>query len=140
MPYSKRVAAPDAKSFHVPVKYPDGVTVTVTKIAQSTVGGNPGPGVVAGPRTTFTLVFHNATTKPLDLTQVVVSAVYGSPPQQASPEYGNGIQDFATSVPAGHSASAQYQFSIPTADLGHTTIGVDFDGSHTVAVFAGSAR
>ncbi len=118
--------------------YPDGLKVRIVKISQGTITAQ-GPGELTGrPKTTFTIEMTNGTSKPINLTQVVVSASYGTPPLQAPPVYDSGTTDFATVLAPGKATSTGYTFSIPVDQLGSVTVWVDFDGTHTAAVFAGS--
>jgi hypothetical protein len=138
LPASQRVSASPAP-VHSPVVYPDGLQVRVTGISQKTVTAQ-GPGELTGkPLTVFTIEMTNGTSAPIDLTQVVVTAAYGSPAVAAPPVYDNGIQDFATNLKPGATATTKYAFSIPVKNLKRITLSVDFDGKHTAAVFDGSA-
>ena len=132
-----RISAPSAP-LTKPVTYRDGLQVRILSTAQSTITA-VGPGALTGkPMTTFKIEFTNRTTKPVDLNQVVVSARYGKGLEPAQPVYVDGLNDFAGTVAPGKTAATSYAFSIPVADLGLVTLGVDFDGKHTVAVFTGS--
>ena len=124
--------------FDRPVTYPDGVRFAVTGIDQGRVTGQ-GPGVVAGPKTTFHLRFTNGSGRAISLDQVVPTAEFGSPAHLARPVYDDRTQDFGTTVEPGATATATYAFSIPKADLSHVTIHLDFDGRHVAATFRGSA-
>jgi hypothetical protein len=124
--------------FDRPVTYPDGVRFAVTGIDQGRVTGQ-GPGVVAGPKTTFHLRFTNGSGRAISLDQVVPTAEFGSPARLARPVYDDRTQDFGTTVKPGATASATYAFSIPQAELSHVVIHLDFDGRHVAATFRGSA-
>jgi hypothetical protein len=138
MPYTERIASTTA-SFRAAVHYSDGVSIAITKITQGT-DTNTGAGAMPGkPVTTFTVVLSNHTSAAINLDQVVVSVVYGSPAAHAVPVDGPTTADFSGTVAPGKQANAVYAFSIPTANLGDTTMGIDFDGKHTVAVFTGPA-
>lgn len=120
--------------------YPDGMTVRITRIAQSTVTAS-GPGEVTGqPMTKFTITITNGTKSTLVLDQVVVSAFYGSPSLRAQPLYGPGIGDFGTKVAPGKAASTVYAFTIPVKQLASVTLTVDVDGAHGLATFTGPAK
>ena len=138
LPASQRVSAAPVP-VRSPVVYPDGLKVRVAGISQQKVTAQ-GPGELTGkPMTIFTIEMTNGTSAPIDLTQVVVTAAYGTPAVAAAPVYDNGIQDFATSLKPGATATTKYAFSIPVKDLKRITLSVDFDGKHTAAVFDGSA-
>ena len=134
-PHPSISAAP--APFGHPVVYPDGVRLKVTGIHQGHVTGQ-GPGVVAGPMTTFDLAFTNGSTKPVSLDHVVPTASFGSPARIASPVYDDRTQDFGATVAPGHKATATYAFSIPVDQLSDVTIHLDFDGRHYAATFHGS--
>lgn len=123
------------------VKYSDGVWLRVDRIRHGVEQGQ-GPGAFANrPYTAITLSLHNRSSRTIDLTQVVVTATYGSPARMASAVYeDSAARDFGTRVGAGGSASATYVFAIPRDQLGKVGITVDFDGSHVAAKFAGAAR
>jgi hypothetical protein len=127
-------------TFRTPVTYPDGLSIAVTKITQQTVT-QQGPGALTGqPMTEFTIKFTNGTTQPLNLDQVVVTATYGAQHIDAAPVYEGLMNDFSGSLSPGSSKTTAYAFTIPVKDLGATTLTVDFDGKHSVAVFTGAAR
>lgn len=121
-----------------PVKYPDGVSVVVTKIARGTEQGQ-GPGVFKGrPHTAFTLTLTNGTARPLDLTQVVVTTTYGTPPEVAAPVYEDpAAADFSGTVAPGGTATATYVFAVPPAQARTAVTTVDFDDTHAAATFTG---
>lgn len=129
----------DPQPFDEPIEYPDGVSLEVTGIEQGEVT-DQGPGVVGGPKTAFNLVFTNGSKKPVDLNQVVVTAVYGDPGRLAHPVYDSKSRDFAGRVAPGKVAKARYVFSIPPAQLGNVTVHVDFDGLHVAGRFMGDAK
>jgi hypothetical protein len=128
----------DPEPFDRPVTYPDGVTFAVTGIHQGRVAGQ-GPGVVAGPKTTFHLRFTNGSSRAISLDQVVPTAEFGSPARLARPVYDDRTQDFGTTVKPGATTTATYAFSIPKDQLSHVVIHLDFDGRHVAATFRGSA-
>jgi hypothetical protein len=128
----------DPQPFDEPIEYPDGVSLEVTEIEQGEVT-DQGPGVVGGPTTAFEVVFTNGSKKPVDLNQVVVTAVYGDPGRLAHPVYDPQSRDFAGRVAPGEKAKARYVFSIPPAQLGNVTVHVDFDGLHAAGRFTGDA-
>lgn len=128
----------DPQPFDEPIEYPDGVSLEVTEIEQGEVT-DQGPGVVGGPTTAFEVVLTNGSKKPVDLNQVVVTAVYGDPGRLAHPVYDPKSQDFAGRVAPGKVGRARYVFSIPPAQLGNVTVHVDFDGLHAAGRFTGDA-
>jgi hypothetical protein len=119
------------------VRYPDHITVGILGVHQSVSHGH-GPGEMAGrPVTTMRIRFGNFSQRRVDLTQVVVTVIYGSEGRIASPVYQNAEQDFHSMVRPGHTAVATYAFSVPKSELGHVVMKVDFDGLHAAATFAG---
>jgi hypothetical protein len=120
------------------VRYTDGVTVRVDRIAHGVEEGN-GPGVFPGrPHTALFLTLVNGTTRPLDLNQVVVTTRYGAPPRLASPVYEDpAARDFSGTVLAGQSATATYVFSVPADAAGPVVVMVDFDDEHVAARLSG---
>ncbi len=136
LPPDQRVSAAPA-SISSRVEYPDGIQVRIVKVTQRLVTAQ-GPGALTGqPLTTFTIALTNGAKKPLDLNQVVVSAFYGRPPVLAQAIYEPGVADFATVIAPGGTASTTYAFSIPVDRRSNLTVAVDFNGTHTAAVFTG---
>ena len=123
------------------VKYPDGTWLRVDRVRHGVEQGQ-GPGAFPGrAHTAITLSLHNRSSRTIDLTQVVVTATYGSPARVASAVYeDSAAQDFGTPVPPGGSASATYVFAIPPDESGNVGITVDFDDVHVAARFAGATR
>ena len=127
-------------SFTQRAAYSDGVVLQVPSITHGAVAGQ-GPGVLSGQATSsLTVTLTNGSKQAIDLNQVVVSADYGQPARIASPIYGQGARDFSGTVAAGKTATAVYVFAIPSSQLSHVTINVDFDGSHHAATFTGSVK
>lgn len=128
-------------TFVSPVRYRDGLSLAVTKIAQGVESGHA-PGDFYGRHDTLlTIRLTNGTHKAINLEQVVVQMTYGSPARVAPPVYDDSkTRDFAAIVRPGHSAKAVYAFAVPTKQRGAVTMRVDFDGLHTVAKFAGSVK
>jgi hypothetical protein len=116
------------------VAYRDGVSVKLTKVSQSVEKGQ-GPGVFPGrPHTALTLTVVNRSSRALDLNQVVVTALYGSPARLASPVYEDAAaRDFTGTVKPGASATAVYVFSVPTTATRSVVAIVDFDAVHVAA-------
>lgn len=140
LPGPQRTTAPPAGGLRGTVVYPDGVRVQVVSTKQGVIT-DTGPGSLTGaPVTTVALRVTNGGATELALTSVVVTAFYGDPLLQAPPVYGEGVEDFATTLAPGTSATARYAFSIPTASLDRVLLVVDLDGAHGTAVFRGSAR
>jgi hypothetical protein len=123
------------------VKYSDGASVRVDRV-QHGIEQDQGPGAFPGrANTAITLSLHNSSSSTIDLTQVVVTATYGSPALVAPAVYDDSAaQDFRSRVEPGGSASATYVFAIPPDKLGKVGITVDFDGIHLAAKFRGAAR
>lgn len=121
-----------------PVKYPDGVTVTVAKVARGVEQGQ-GPGVFHGRgHTALTVTLTNGSAQPIDLTQVVVTTTYGTPAQVAAPVYEDpAAQDFTGTVAPGATATATYEFAVPPAQARSAVTTVDFDDAHAPATLTG---
>jgi len=121
-----------------PAKFPDGVSLRVDKIARGVEQGE-GPGVFKGrPNTALTLSLTNQSAQPIDLTQVVVTTTYGSPPRVASPVYEDPTAaDFTGTVAPGATATATYIFAIPPGQARSAVTTVDFDDVHVAAKFTG---
>ncbi len=128
-------------SFDDPIRWQDGLTLTVDDVAHGKTTGQ-GPGVIVGePKTTVKLTMNNESSKPVSLDGVVVTMLYGDKSQQARPIYdGTDDQDLVGRIKPGGSAKAVYSFSVPTSQLGNVVMYVDFDGVHTVGKFKGSVR
>lgn len=120
-----------------PVRYPDGVAVTVERVARSVEQGQ-GTGAFPGrPLTAITLRLTNGSARPVDLSQVVVTTTYGQRPRIATPVYETAqAQDFAGAVAPGASTSATYVFSIPPGQAKKVSTWVDFDAVHGAASFS----
>lgn len=121
-----------------PANFADGVSMTVDKIIRGVEAGQ-GPGVFHGlPHTAITLTLTNNSARPIDLTQVVVTTTYGTPPRAASPVYGNSAAaDFTGIVQPGGKATATYAFAIPPGQARSAVTTVDFDDVHVAARFTG---
>ena len=138
-PNTPSVSAPGAK-FSGVVKYPDGVTLVITKAEKGVETGH-GPGVMAGREyVRFTLKLTNGSTKAVNLNQVVLTTTYGATNQLAAPVYTEsaGTYDFSGTVKPGASATALYAFAVPTKQLNRVAMVVDFDGLHTSATYTGA--
>ena len=123
------------------VRYSDGVLLRIDRLRQG-VEQEQGAGAFPGRAyTAVSLSLHNRSSKVVDLTQVVVTATYGSPARLASAVYeDSAAQDFGSRVQPGGTASATYVFASPPDQLGKVGITVDFDGIHLAAKFSGAAR
>ncbi len=133
---SHRLAARRVGFAHT-LSYPDGVKIAVLDIRQAKVTGQ-GPGVLSGPMTSLRLQLVNDSMTTLDLDHVVVTTVYGRPARIARPVYTDGTQDLTGLVKPGGRTTATYAFSVPTSDLTHVTVHIDFDSRHAAGVFSGS--
>jgi len=81
----------------------------------------------------------NGSSHTIDLNQVVVTAMYGTPARIASPVYtAASVRDFAGTVQTGQSASAEYAFAIPAKQGRKVVVMVDLDGAHAAAEFHGA--
>lgn len=124
-----------------PVRYSDGVSLRIRQLT-SRVEEATGPG--AFPKreyVTFGLSLDNRSRRALDLSQVVVTAVYGVPGRLAQPVYEDGVgKDFAGAALPGKATTAAYSFAIPKSQRGDVNLIVDIDGVHVPAEFRGAAR
>ena len=147
VPKVKRVGQPNTPSVSAPaakftgaVKYPDGVSLVITKAEKGIETGH-GPGVMAGREyVRFTVKLTNGSAKAVNLDQVVVTTTYGTTKQLAAPVYTEsaGTYDFTGSVKPGATATALYAFAVPTKQLNRVAMVVDFDGLHTSATYTGA--
>jgi hypothetical protein len=138
VPAADRTVTVAPAAFTAPADWSDGASVRVVEARQQVSGGT-GPGALAGqPQTVFTLEVVNGSAAPLDLNAVVVQAVYGAGPTQASPLYDDGTTDFGGTLEPGATATAVHSFAIPADELGAVTLSVDVDGLRFPAVFTGA--
>lgn len=136
----KRVSASSA-GFDQPLSWKDGVRITVVELSQGVAGGVGAGSTPGAPTTTFRLRLTNGSSRPLDVSSVVLTTVYGSKSRRvAAPVYGEGTADFAGVVAPGQSSSASYAFSIPAKNLDAVSVTVDLDGRHAPGSFRGSVR
>lgn len=130
-------AAP--QSFTAPVKYSDGIALSVARATKVTEEGH-GAGTFAGRELLVVdLEFTNGTSKAVALDQVVLTAFYGKARQLAPAVYPPNVEvkDFGGNAGARASTKARYAFAIPSNELGAVTLVIDFDGSHASTVFTG---
>ena len=81
----------------------------------------------------------NGSPQTVDLNQVVVTAMYGTPARIAPPVYNAAsVRDFTGTVQTGQSASAVYAFAIPAKQGHKVVVVVDLDGAHVPAEFVGA--
>jgi hypothetical protein len=114
------------------------VSIAIDRITRAVETGQ-GPGTFNGRRiTTFTVTLTNASDKPINVSEVVVTTRYGSPARLAAPVYDDATAgDFTGSVEPGRSASARYTFAIPADQKQSVVTVVDFDDRHVPAQFSG---
>jgi hypothetical protein len=75
----------------------------------------------------------------IDLSEVVMTAMYGTPARLAQPVYKAApVRDCAGTVQTRQSASAMYAFAIPANQVRKVVVMVDVDGVHAAAKFAGA--
>lgn len=134
-PTSRIDAAP--VKFDKPLIYRDGVSVSVTRIAQGRTKAS-GPGELDGPLTTMTLVLTNGSRHDIQLDNVVITSAYGRPARLAHPVYSAAERDFAGTLRPGGKTRAVYAFSIPRSALNDVSVYVDIDARHAVGRFTGS--
>ena len=123
------------------VKYSDGVVLKVRTITQG-IEKEQGPGAFPDrPYTAVTIVIDNRSTKTVNLSQVVVTATYGSSPTRvAAPVYADSAtKDFSGALSAGGKEAASFAFAIPTEQSTKVVVTVDFDDVHQPAIFTGVA-
>jgi len=122
----------------VPARYPDGVTVSVDRVAAKVENGK-GPGVFPSrPYLALSLAIANGSTSTIDLNQVVVTIGYGSPTRLAAPVYEDpAANDFSGRVAPGAARTATYLFAVPVAKRADVVATVDFDNWHIPAMFRG---
>lgn len=86
----------------------------------------------------LTIAFDNGSSAPIDLGTSVLTMLdaNGTP---VAPVYAAEakVSDFSGTVAPGASATATYAFAIPADARGQITLVIDFDGTHTSAVFRG---
>jgi hypothetical protein len=137
VPASARTVAGATAEFTAPASWADGASVRLTE-AHHQVSSGQGPGALVGqPEAVLSLSLTNGSSAPLDVSGVVVQAVYGFRDKVASPLYDGSTLDFSGTVAPGATATAVYAFAIPTDQLGDVRLTVDLDGHHFPVVFAG---
>lgn len=138
----KRVKATSVSSFDAAVKWKDGIRLQVVGVEQGVTNGVGAGSSQGAPMTSFELKLTNSSTKPVELSAVVLTAVYGGKSKLvAQPVYAQaGASDFSGTVAPGKSATATYVYTIPTKQLGAVSLFVDLDGRHAIGSFTGSAR
>lgn len=136
-PRGPRASSPPA-AVDEGVRFDDGVRVRVTGTTAGEVVGD-GPGVIAGPVTTFAVSLINGSPTRVDLGAVVVTLVYDEPGRLARPSYGVPTQDFAGVAAPGSTRRASYAFAVSDDQLSSYTLYVDLDAQHAPAVFTGPA-
>lgn len=121
-----------------PATYSDGVSVRVDRVTRRVETGEGRGSFPGRPQTAITLTLTNGSSRTVDLTQVVVTTTYGTPPRFASPVYEHpDAGDFTGTVEPGGTASATYVFSIPPGQARSAVMMVDFDSVHGAAEFTG---
>ncbi len=126
-------------SFRAPVRYPDGINVTVGAAVVGVETGQ-GAGQFAGRELALLpITLVNGSRRAVDLQQVVVSASYGPDNLAAERVYAADLdaRDFGGTLAPGARAQARYAFAVPSGELDDVRLVVDFDGLHTSAEFRG---
>jgi len=121
-----------------PVRYSDGVALRIRSIdfAKET---KTGPGSFPGRQyAVLTLEVDNSSGRALSMASVVITVLdrQGRP---VPPVYTSEakVQDFSGTLKAGRTTRARYAFAVPRSSRSKVTVVVDFDGTHTSAVFRG---
>jgi len=120
------------------VKYSDGVTLKINdvKFAKET---KEGPGRFPGRAyAVLSLEIENGSkqTVPLDTVVVTVLDKSNKPVSSVYVEEAK-VSDFSGDLAPGKSAKANYAFALPASSRSKVTVVIDFDGTHTSAVFRG---
>lgn len=138
-PAKPAVAAAEGRfTAAAPATYSDGVSVRVVRVTRRVETGKGRGSFPGRPQTAISLALTNGSTRTVDLTQVVVTTTYGTPPRFASPVYDHpDAGDFTGTVEPGGTASATYVFSIPPGQARSAVMMVDFDSVHGAAEFTG---
>lgn len=122
-----------------PVSYTDGVTLQIMDVtwAEET---SQGPGSFPGrPYARLTLRLANASDTAIDLGTAVLTLLdqtSGAVPRVYAAEAD--VQDFSGTLEPGETTTAVYAFAVPDESRSQITLVVDFDATHTSAVFRGA--
>lgn len=120
------------------VSYGDGVSVSVLKVDLA-IEEAQGMGTFPGRAyAVFTLKMVNGSASPISLDSVVVT-VLDKTNHPVDPVYAQAAQavDFGGILKPGESAEARYAFAVQTVSRDKVTAVVDFDSTHSSAVFSG---
>lgn len=123
------------------IRYSDGVVIRMVRVTQGAEKGQ-GPGVLPGRSyMAFSFAIENHAGGALDVSNVVVSATYGSPSRLASPVYDDDLgQDFSGQALPASIKTATYKFAIPNDQRSTLNLNVDLDATHDPAQFTGGLR
>ena len=119
-------------------RFGTGITATVVKAIRVTAIARLA-GEVSGPAVAVTLSVRNGSSRPSDLSQVVVTVAdhAGLP---ASPIGDNGSDPLVGTLAVGKSASGVYVFSLPAKTSNPLTISVMFSTTAPVVLFVGDPK
>jgi len=123
------------------VRYPDGVALRIVNIDFSKESLK-GPGSFPGrPYAVLKLEIRNKSRESLSM-QTVVITVLDKDNQPVPPVYSQEAKarDFSGTLKSGKTTRARYAFAIPKSSLSKVTVVVDFDRTHTSAVFRGKLQ
>lgn len=124
-------------SLVTPARWRDGLSV---KITNTTIGktAGVGPGARVGePFVTFTMQLANASTRAIDISQVVVGVSYGASAAEATPVYDDSMTDFSGTLKSSASTTARYAFELPDPKNADVVVTIDVDAAHDVATMKG---
>jgi hypothetical protein len=115
-----------------------GVTARVDRIT-AVQGEARGPGEVAGPALRVTLEVANGSSKPIDLSTVVVNLYYGKNSKPATALSGPDLQPFSGDLAAGARATGSYVFNVPTSQRDLVRVEFRYSTEAATAIFEGAA-
>ncbi len=122
------------------IRYADGLSLQLNRGKQTTSQDRGRGAFPNAPLTTIPLRLSNGTGAEVDLNQVIVTVLHGSPRVIGQAQYGPDSVDFSGTLAPGARADARYTFSIPAGDLNDVVVSVDLDGGHELATFTGTLR
>jgi hypothetical protein len=116
-----------------------GVSAHVTKIADEKVT-DTGPGIISGvPAAAFTIQLVNDSKATVSLSNVQVTASYGSDETPASEANLSKARGFKGSMAPGATATGTYSFAIPTTDRSNVQVSIWYAPGQPTVLFTGAA-